>query len=184
MSTCQHGSVWGNNKNDQIAYVAQADIKKAFDNITIQVVARALEALKVHPRLTHGILESLVGTSGILCFEGLEATTSWGRSVRTGGTESPLLFNLVVLAMCAGLFKSREDLQLGCPVADILGVFMDVCRYLHALWADDIYLVATSAQDLQYLLTSLTTCFRDWGLSWKPDSLEYMIAGGATPCSF
>eukprot|EP00959_Pyramimonas_sp_CCMP1952_P236041 4933034-Pyramimonas_sp.AAC.1 len=60
---CQHGSVWGKSNNDQTAYVAQADIKKAFDNITIQVVARALEVLKVHPRLTHGILEPLVGTS-------------------------------------------------------------------------------------------------------------------------
>eukprot|EP00959_Pyramimonas_sp_CCMP1952_P352164 7378693-Pyramimonas_sp.AAC.1 len=93
--------------------------QKAFDNIAIQVVARAPEALNVHRRLTHGILEPLVGASGILCFEGLEATTSWDRSIRAGGTESPLLFNLVVLAMCADLFKSWGDLQLGYPATDI-----------------------------------------------------------------
>eukprot|EP00959_Pyramimonas_sp_CCMP1952_P071980 1503419-Pyramimonas_sp.AAC.2 len=81
-----------------------------------------------------------------------------GAAPSVRGAQSPLLFTIVVLAMCADLFKYWEDLQLGYPVTDILDVYMDVCRY--ALWADNIYLVATS------------------------DSLEYMVAGDAPPCSF
>ena len=54
--------------------------------------------------------------------------------------------------------------------------------YNHAIWADNIYLIADTAQKTQHLVTSFTDVLLDWGPSWKRSSLELLVAGDQSPC--
>ena len=112
-----------------------------------------------------------------MCCEGLELPdVKWDRSLRTGGTESPLCFNVVILAMWGAVFASWEEEGVGYELPDVHEPSVSHLVH-HAVWADNVYVISHTAAQLQTQITTLTRTLNDWGMQWKRDSLELLVVG-------
>ena len=173
----QRSSVWG---KDQTAWLLSCDIARAFDAVTLRTVARAMDLLSIPSQLQYALLEPLSETHCTVIFEGVTVPgISWDKSLRTGGTESPIAFNLVAIAMWRDVVARFDTAQMGYEIPDVHNP-AQYLHYSHALWADNVFLVAKSAAEAQKMTDDFTSALRDWGMEWKEDSLELMVCG--SPC--
>ena len=184
-SAAQHASVWG---NDRKLLIVSADVKQAFQSTTIANVKRAMDVLEVPPWFQYGILAPLVGEITTLTFEGLAVeNVEVDRHIRTGGNESPELWNLVVCAMWASVIASWDQEGLGYSCFnpnDARGDGLSRTAVVnHLFYADNVFVLGSDVVTFQKQLTDLTYVLRDWGFEWKADSLEVAAVGFDTIAS-
>jgi len=160
----QHASIWG---KDQTAHIAAADIARAFDNVTVSTLGRAMDVLAIPARLQYALIEPLSATMCTVLFEGIAMKgMPWDRSLRTGGTESPMAFNFVVLAMWTGVVAKLDASRIGYEIPDPHSPTA-YHYYNHALWADNIYFVGRSAEEIQHIVDAFTEELTQWQMQWK-----------------
>eukprot|EP00959_Pyramimonas_sp_CCMP1952_P068986 1440145-Pyramimonas_sp.AAC.1 len=70
--------------------------------------------------------------------------------------------------VCAGWFER----DLGCPLGTV-GAPND-WEIINMLWADNVFLFAVSDDQLEIMITEMTTALMRHGFDWKKESLMYM----------
>ncbi len=148
--------------------VSNGDVASAFDHMTPELVAKALLAGRVHRKVAAAMVRE---NSDLSChpeFQGilLELGIPFNRCFRQGGVESAYCWNMVMYMI----------LDLVVPVwhESEYGIVLNGRRYSHAVWADNVWLLATCPRHFQSMVNSLTTLFHEYGLEWKLDSLMFM----------
>ena len=182
----RHAATWG---GDRTMYLASSDIKQAFDHTSISVVRRAMDEVGVPAFLQYAVLEPLCGCISHLVFQDVEVqNVCWDRSIRTGGPEGPLCFNIVVLAMWGPVMRSWKQHGMGYEVVHAHR-WCDEDQNIrheyphrkhtvsHMLWADNIYVLSRSKEEMIRMMTQLTERLHEYGMTWKPNSLAYMAVG-------
>eukprot|EP00959_Pyramimonas_sp_CCMP1952_P279497 5843360-Pyramimonas_sp.AAC.1 len=107
----QHASTWG---RDKTAWLLSCDIERAFDAVTLPTVSRAMTALGISARLQCALLEPLSSTSCTVLFEGVTIpNVQWDRSLRTGGTDSPIAFTIVTISMWRDVIARLDQRGVG-----------------------------------------------------------------------
>ena len=174
----QHAALWG---KDRKLLIASADVKQAFQHTTVACVKRAMDVLAIPCYLQYAILVPLLNEETTLLFEGVAVEhVRVDRHIRTGGNESPELWNLVVCAMWSALFHSWDEQGTGfhCYHPSDREYSLERTAVVnHLLYADNVYILGSDLATFQEQLTSLTSILRDWGFEWKADSLEYAAVG-------
>ncbi len=169
---CMHGDKWGKR---ECLYVADMDIYQAFDNCTIQNVHKGLEHARVPAYLQHAFLDPLSHSTGCLYYDGLEIDNiQWDTCIRTGGPEGPLGFNLIIAAMWGDVIHNWDVQGMGYAV-DFGTEHRSVVN--HFIWADNVYLVSRSREELTRMVRDLTLPLYNFSMRWKPTSLKYMVCG-------
>lgn len=137
--------------------IAFIDVAKAFDSVSHYTLARCLRRLGVPEPLVEYVRHMYDNTSTVLKVNGRKtAPIVCGRGVRQGDPLSAILFNCVIDEVIAGLSKS-----IGFELSENLAV-----RCL--AFADDLVLVASSADGLRDLMTHVTEGLREGGLLINP----------------
>jgi len=196
-TVAQHASQWG---KDRAVLIASADLKQAFQRTTVSAVYRALTKLEVPVWLQRGILAPLVGEVTTLLFEGVSVlNVHVDRHIRTGGNESPDLWNLIVCAMWSDVLREWDALNIGFPCWDpnylnrnrggggggvgeasqeelqkVGPLFLLVN---HLIYADNVFVLGSDLGIFQKQLTTLTSVLRLWGFEWKIDSQAVLVIG-------
>lgn len=60
---------------------------------------------------------------------------------------------------------------------DKVGFRIEGAEFHHAIFADNIVLIARDTNDAQRMIDDITQCILDIGLQWKPTSIECMTTG-------
>ena len=151
--------------------LAFLDVAKAFDSVSHYTLARCLRRQGVPEPLVEYVCGTLANSSTVLKVQGRKSTPIvCGRGVRQGDPLSAILFNLVIDEVIAGLSKS-----IGFELSENL-----VVRCL--AFADDLVLVATSADGLRDQMFHVIEGLRNGGMLINPDkcaSLRIDVDGRA-----
>jgi len=156
-------------------YVCVMDINKAFDHVTISMVIRAMQYLKYPLDLIIAVVEPMIWNSATFDFQDISSNEILcNKSVRTGGKEGPVLFNIVLEAIWGSIIHTWEARGFGVKLD---GDGAQQALVNHFLWAGNVALVAVSATQLRQMVGMMTVTLRRAGMDWKQDSLEYLIFG-------
>lgn len=175
----------------QRLYAAFVDLRKAFDSVNRDALWVVLLASGVPEELVR-ILADLHQDSTCRIRVGVSRSRpfsmEWG--VQQGCPLAPFLFNLFMdwvvreaLAACPGSgvslrysFPARGDLPAPARMA---GQAFEL-RLPLLMLADDIAVLASSAEGLEQFLLALETACQRWGLTISPTKTELMLVGGAS----
>ena len=141
-------------------YVAQLDLKKAFDHVDR---GAAIDALKLQGASLHTIAwitqlwdsHSLEMRMGSITTERFETT----RGLPQGAPESPVVFTLIaemVMRKLNGKWAQRQDHKVGFKI--------DSWWLPSLAYADDIILLARSKAALEYMIVEASEAFAEVGL--------------------
>ena len=129
-------------------FVMSTDIRRAFQGISHEWAQRAMRRFQVPAHLRKVILEEL---AGLRCSASLPGATPsqycpYSKGGREGGVDTPSLFNLLLEERLDEVVRGWTRDKVGFPLADFDG---RAETYLsHAVWADNIYLFASSQKML------------------------------------
>ena len=143
--------------------IAFLDVAKAFDSVSHYTLARCLRRLGVPEPLVEYVRGTLANSSTVLKVQGRKSTPIvCGRGVRQGDPLSAILFNCVIDEVIAGLSKSigfelSENLMVRCLA-----------------FADDLVLVASSAEGLRDQMFHVLEGLRNGGMLINPDKCASM----------
>ena len=146
------------------------DIEKAYDNVDRDKLWQKLSALGVN-KIFITILQSMYHNNQRKVHLP-RCSTKWfsnKKGVRQGCPLSPLLFALFINHISPALNTNT----IGINIADT--------QMTHLLYADDIALVASSAQDMQKQLQVLNTSLNSSGLNINVKKSKIMRIGNSTP---
>lgn len=152
-------------KLKQRLFAAFLDIAKAYDSVPHIKIIEGLRKLGVREELVHLVLDLLTK----------RYTTIYGRpvlitrGVPQGGPLSPLLF---ILAMMQPLSDAMESYEGG--GADLPGGL----RVRLLFYADDVFLVARTVDELRAMLRVCEQWARDVGLSFNVPKSKVMLLSG------
>ena len=154
------------------AFVAALDVATAFDSIDHGVMGDLLARAGVHAEHACCLLREVSGISASLSVPTAGSTSrfSWTRGGKQGGKETPDVWNVLVETAMEDLVRSWSSRHFGFD-------FGDDQRLTHLVWADNIFLVAASADQLSTMCQELTNLISAVKLSWKESSLQYMRGG-------
>ena len=181
-AAAQHAAVWG---KDRSLLIASLDVKQAFQHLTISIVAKAFKILHVPTYLQLALLGPLIDETSKFLFDGLGITdVRVDKHVRTGGNESPLFWNAVVVAMWAEVIRSWDDQGYGYQVFNPNRPTSSV-RVNHLLYADNVFVLGDGSdpEGFQQQISDLTNTLHEWGFEWKLESLELAAVGCDRPPS-
>ncbi len=166
---------WG---GDVQAHFAFMDIYKAFDSMTVAEADWCLRASNVTHKTRAAVLDELVGNVCRVDFQGHEAPNEYRyeKMIRTGGKESPWLWNLEVAVIIKPLIEEWSKQGAGLKLQD--------GRVTHWIWADNFVLVSDSKKGLVNMVTQLTKLVYERNFRWKPDSLAMMTCGHENRAGF
>ena len=142
------------------------DFRKAFDSVIHHKLLEIIDAFGVMPEVTRLIANLYNGAHGSISWKGLttdQFETPVG--VRQGCPLSPVLFNLYTEVMMRE-WKERVS-HLTPP--DVAGDLFWEMRY-----ADDLVLLARSADDATYMLEVLDSIATSYGLKLHPGETEHL----------
>jgi hypothetical protein len=134
-------------------YCAFVDLEKAYDRATRNELWSVLCTYGVDSRLVQALKSLYKDSSGCVRING--SYTNWfhiERGVRQGCVASPWLFNLF-MDSCLQDLKDQSDLLDEC------GLRMEGLRVKCLLYADDLVLLASSAEELQMMVTKINQSF-------------------------
>ena len=151
-------------------FIFNGDILAAFDNMRPDAVVAGLRAGGLHPRVIAAMLAETVNLSCYPEFDGigLDKPVSFNKCAKQGGVESSFEWNQLMfncLVVLDPLWKASG-----------YGINLDGRLWTHAVWADNVWLFANSAEHLTLMIRRLTDVFNSWCLNWKLDSLCYMVS--------
>eukprot|EP00974_Lingulodinium_polyedra_P120205 11174104-Lingulodinium_polyedra.AAC.1 len=156
-------------------YVLSADIKTAFQLLSHDAVQRALRRYEVPPLLRRCLLEELTGLRVKASLPGVDAPEGfipYTRGGREGGVDTPTLFNITVEDALEDVVQKWKEEGGGFPLNDFHGVTQGSVS--HAIWADNIWLVAPNLDEVLQHFYDVTSALRAAGFEWKAESLEVM----------
>lgn len=171
------GAEWNGRYN---VVIGAADVRAAFDNLSLQSVFDALKYWGFAPELIRALLEESLDLEASARFPGISPTPGFrfNRSVRQGGVESPWEWNAVMRHLLSLLVPSWEGRGFGIDVPYMR-------RLTHLVWADNLYFVGSSVQQVQSMMQEFTDKLVAAGMSWKAGSLKIMHATSLEhPCEF
>ena len=148
-------------------HVTFVDLKKAFDSVIHTKMLDVLQDFNAPADVLRLIANLYSRAKGTLTWKGLSTPmfkTPVG--VRQGCPLSPTIFNLYTEAMMREWTRATEHLV----PPDVEGFTTNELRY-----ADDIALLALSANDAEIQLQSLGVIASQYGLQLHPDKTEYMV---------
>ena len=149
-------------------YLANLDIKTAFDEARPKHVARIMDSHDVHGWLIAALLREMSGLEGQAMFECVESSFVSNRCLRQGSVEAPRLWQKMATQILAnveeGWMKKRIDILL-----DIAGGREhQICSLM---WDDNFWIVSHSKENLELMLRDLIEEASRWDLEPKPASL-------------
>ena len=161
----QEVSSWNNTER---VLIFNGDIASAFDHLSPQLMAKAMAAAKVHPKLVAAMVYENLFLECHPDFQGisLEHGVPFTKCARQGGMESAYAWNMVMYMVL--------DLLVPLWYDSGYGVTLNGRRYTHIIWADNVWLLATCPEDLQKMINSLADIFHHHSLEWKLDSLMFI----------
>ena len=130
--------------------ILNADIQAAFDFMRPELVRKALRAALVHPRIIAAMMRENAFLIAHPEFQGvqLEEPILFNRCARQGGVESAYEWNCVVCLLLQDLVPAWLEKGWGVNIGGRL--------HTHVVWADNFWLLASSAESLQKMFQSLT----------------------------
>ena len=152
------------------------DMPKAFDNVSLGLVERALRWYGCPIDLIASVIDDLSGNVVVAEWEMMNTeAVDFNKCIRTVGKYSTFIWRVVVLFLFSQLVEIWDDMGLG------FGIGSRTIN--HIIWANNIWLLADSRDTLLRLVDSTTQVFWQNGLYWKPSSLCWMAAGADVDCS-
>lgn len=153
---------------DEPVHFFAGDVKAAFDNIKTRHTALAMERRGLPARLIHALLLESRGSRMHANFQGvpMQGTVFYNASERTGSTDAPAKWNWILddsLAILASEWFERG-----------MGIRVSGRWFTHAVWADNVYLLASTSSQLEKMVAELSHALNIKELYWKKDSLVYM----------
>ena len=165
----QKGHEWGH-----AVAVVTLDVRKAFDSVGHAELDRALEAkgIGLEARIAFGrsLLEAelTVEVAGC-CAEGVRLE----KGAKQGGRSTPFLWN-VLLDECLGpVFESLTE-RCGLDLEEN-------GKVSHAIWADNVVLLACGAREAAELAEAVLGALRRWRLLLKPSDTRLLLGTARGP---
>ena len=135
-------------------FCAFIDIRKAFDTAWVEATLVRLAQIGVTGGMWRTITNFLVGTISQVRIGDAHSHPWMDTGIAQGRVLSPLLFNLLVNSLAADIRRCCPGVRL-VPASDV--------RFVCQLYADDVAILAESAEDLQRGLDAVTS----WGRKWR-----------------
>ena len=149
--------------------VGKGDASKALDNLEHPRFDEAWLCRKVPLRLRAATLRELMGVSLHIRLQDSETDgIPLGKGGRQGATETPTEWIFFLDSALADTVRRWQDLGYGVGLGDGLPFL------IHCCWADDLFWLSASFDELACMSQELATAFSVCQLSWKPDSLSFM----------
>ena len=158
--------------------VIGADVWHCFEAMRHEDIAWALEQIRTPQWLVHAILREYtrLEAKARVLGDPYGELFAVQRSGRTGGVETPGLLN-ILLQVCLRpvvLAWEREGLGFRAPLGERWGSTesVEAPALTNVVWADNVWLVPTSAEMGQRMLNDTTAAIEALGMTWKKKSLE------------
>ena len=153
--------------------VASMDVKTAFDSVLHEVLDDALGGQDISVSARIAMLSGLFGKSGRIRLPdaGLSPDFPFLRGGKQGGVETPDQFNVIMDACFRDLVGIWSAFGMGFRLDEYDGAPL----LNHVIWADNVYLVASSVAEMNVMVQQSTDALYHLGLQWKLDSLEFML---------
>lgn len=170
---CLHQSVA---YRDRPIYVASLDIQTAFDDMDHQILLDIMVQSGFPFQLVWAVAREMLQLNARMEF-GPFGVSDWfplEKGGIQGGTHTPTLFNLMIEHALSRVVTSWKLADMGfktCPGKSVS----------HAMWADNLWLLASSPSELQDMIVMATEAIYAVGFSWKPASLK-VLQGTSCPC--
>jgi len=134
-------------------FCAMSDLSQAYDRININIFYIKLNRTKP-PEPISNIIEYMCRNTFVNTVYGGQPSDFWpvGNGTRQGGITAGVLFNFYINEVLDTIMNLPVDCSLSCSKMNIL------------CYADDIVLLAPTAQALQFMLDSLSHTIRSLSL--------------------
>ena len=152
--------------------VAKLEIRKAFDRLQHHRIFESFRAYKVDEGILPTEREDFTPCTSVSQFHGIfSAGVDITRGVRQGDPSAPMLFATTLDFAFADLVTSWGSKGLGWEMfSDSLSRHLGEDELLSCLcWADDIYLLASSRDDLATMMNDFVSHVTTWGLGVQVD---------------
>ena len=93
---------------------------------------------------------------------------------KQGGVETPELFNIMMEVIFADVFEKWCRCKCGFALNE-----EGTERLTHSIWADNIFILATSVEEFVSMTQDMTHAIVQFGFTWKSSSLECLWCGPA-----
>ena len=154
-------------------YVSSQDVATAFDAMDHELLKEAMLKRGLHPRLVFGLLRELTDMKGHISIPsaGTSEPFDFRKGGKQGGVETPDEWNMLVEFLLEPLVRSWRERGFGIQLVEwATGI-------THVVWADNIWLIAASLEQLQIMTDELTETIYSARLRWKPKSLQILCGG-------
>ena len=146
------------------AYGVFFDLSKAFDKVDHFIMGQALLERNVPPDIVLIIMKYLRNQSARVCWNNESGEVKFiDRGVRQGGILSPFLFKLYIDNMISHISSQEVGCRLGFLRMNIIA------------YADDLVILADSAENLNYLYQILKMNITDLGLLLNENKSVCMV---------
>ena len=165
--------------NEAPVFLAQGDILSAFDFLSHDLAAEAMEAAKWNPQLVAMIHSANTGITAKTELMGTEVDDfQISKCYKQGSVEGPKVWKIVVTYLLSMLVPCWLEMGWGLNLNNGIDKNGDVERsdfwVTHLIWADNIWLLASSSGMLKKMHQSLTDLLTSRKLYWKPSDLKVM----------
>ena len=159
------------------------DVRTAFDSMPHDLIGKSLRDRGASARMTGLHLRELTTIQAYmrLPFAGETPLFDYQKGGKQGGVETPDEWRAMIEYIMQPVVTAWNQLGFGFKASD--GEDLD-CIINHAIWADNIVLIADSFETMQTMINQLDAAFahfRDASgrryFNWKRDSLEVVAAG-------
>jgi len=165
-------NTWGKTLQLHV-FISSQDVATAFDSMDHDVLQSALLRRGLHPRIVLGLLRELTSMQGAISIPGAGTSEKFAFQTggKQGGVEMPDEWNMLLETVLGETVISWEERKFGFRLP---GWERGIT---HAIWADNIWLIAASKQQLLTMTDELTEVIYAAKLRWKDTSLEILRGG-------
>ena len=193
-----YGFAKGNSPNDVAAIIAEAlrkaaewnepiigtstDVLTAFDKMQHGPLDKANEFMQVPIEARIAAMRDYEGKTAQLTIPGAGTSNTFPlkQSGGQGGVRTPDEFNNMMRCILMELVSFWEELGIGYGYNGRTG---GKHMLNHLLWADNIFLLGTSTEEIQHMLDMITGRLNQFGFQWKPNDDHndnmFIMTGGS-----
>ena len=150
-------------------FVGSFDIKTAFDSMKHALMFKSMVARGIPEQMAVALVWELCDVKADVEIFGVTATkdVEINSGGRQGGTETTWCWNILLEFIMEDIVKTWNDLKMGFEF-DGKGLVN------HAIWADNVYLFASSGHELESMFKMLTETIYKNDLKWKAAELCFI----------